>query len=515
MQASALTSELSALLRFLTQPERDEMDRLLLMQSPGTAIESDWHDWLTTLFPTTIRDFAPHHAEFWEWVWAIQPETRPHPFVAIWPRGGAKSASAELACVALAARGIRRYALYLCATQEQADDHVANIAALLESDLLASYYPALTERAVGKFGNIKGWRRNRLRTASGFTIDALGLDTAARGIKVDDDRPGFIVIDDIDGENDSATITDKRIRSLTRKVLPAGARNLAVLAVQNLVHPDSVFAQLADGRATFLADRIVSGPHPALHDLTYEYRDGRWILTGGTPTWSGQDLARCQEIVDDEGIEAFLSESQHEVEAQQGGYFERGWFDLVDAPPVTARRMRFWDMASTKPSKANPDPDYTRGVRLSIAPDHTVYVEHVASTRDDPGGVEELIRVTASLDGRLVPVRMEQEPGSSGKTVVDTYVRDTLQGYDVAGIRSTGDKITRAKPVSAQAKVRNVKLVRGDWNAEFLAEAEKFPLGRHDDIVDAMSGAFALLAAKPALPGAPMEIPSLSKWYDR
>src|SRR5918911_3063096 len=81
-----------------------------------SALEADWRIWLLTLLPEYVSDprgqpvpFAAHHAAFWAWVWAIQRGSRPRPFVAIWPRGGAKSTSAELACVALGARQARRY----------------------------------------------------------------------------------------------------------------------------------------------------------------------------------------------------------------------------------------------------------------------------------------------------------------------------------------------------------------------------------------------------------------------
>jgi predicted phage terminase large subunit-like protein len=311
---------------------------------------------------------------------------------------------------------------------------------------------------------------------------------------VDDDRPGFIVIDDIDGENDTPLTTEKRIRALTKKVLPAGAQNLAVLAVQNLVHPDSVFAQLVDRRADFLADRELIGPIPAVRDLNYEARDGRWVLTGGTPTWAGQDLARCQEMVNDFGLEAFLSECQHEVETLAGGLFQREWFPIVDAPPAGARTVRFWDKAATAPNRANPDPDWTRGARVSITNDRRITIEDIVGIRADPGGVEALIAQTAALDGKRTAIRIEQEPGSSGKDVIAHYVTDVLQGYDIEGVRSTGSKEERAAPVSSQAKVGNIRLVRGERNNDFLSEAVRFPLGAHDDQVDAVSGALAFLA---------------------
>ena len=58
---------------------------------------------------------------------------------------------------------------------------------------------------------------------------------------------------------------------------------------------------------------------------------------------------------------------------------------------------------------------------------------------------------------------------------------------------ATGDKETRAKPISAQAEAGNVKLVRGPWNAEFLRVLESFPVGKHDDEIDALSGAHSLV----------------------
>src|SRR5688572_14977460 len=61
--------------------------------------------WLRAIFPSyTTHDFAPHHRQFWDWAWDIKSGEQPRPFVAIWPRGGAKSTSAEMLCVAVGAR---------------------------------------------------------------------------------------------------------------------------------------------------------------------------------------------------------------------------------------------------------------------------------------------------------------------------------------------------------------------------------------------------------------------------
>lgn len=268
--------------------------------------------------------FASFHAELWEWVWTIARHQRPSPFVGIWPRGAGKSTDAECACVPIAARKARRYGLYVCRTQDQADDHVGNVSALLESPAVADRYPLLADRLLGKFGASKGWRHNRLRTADGFTLDAVGLDRAIRGIKIEEQRPDFMILDDLDNESDSATTVSKNVRTLTRKVLQLGSDDVAILAVQNLVHDESLFGRLAGVAATpadFLADRQVSGPHKALNGLTYERRGIRTVITGGEPTWPGLDLKACQQRVDRDGIDAFLAECQHEKQRPEGVAF--------------------------------------------------------------------------------------------------------------------------------------------------------------------------------------------------
>ena len=54
------------------------------------------------------------------------------------------------------------------------------------------------------------------------------------------------------------------------------------------------------------------------------------------------------------------------------------------------------------------------------------------------------------------------------------------------------DKITRASPTSAQAEAGNIKVLRAHWNEDFFRELDNFPEGSHDDIVDALSGAFLM-----------------------
>jgi hypothetical protein len=74
--------------------------------------------------------------------------------------------------------------------------------------------------------------------------------------------------------------------------------------------------------------------------------------------------------------------------------------------------------------------------------------------------------------------------------------RCALNGFDVRFAPATSDKETRAKPVSARCEAGNVRIVRGLWNDEFLRVLENCPAAKHDDEVDALSGAHSLLSSQ-------------------
>lgn len=404
-----------------------------------------WEPWLNEHVPTYCNHpFADHHRQLWDWVWTIEPGTRPDPLVAILPRGGAKSTSAEMACVALAARQARRYGLYICETQDQADDHVNNVAAILESARIERAYPKLAERHVGKYGNSKGWRVNRLRTASGFTIDAVGLDTAARGVKLEDARPDFMIVDDIDGENDSPDITRKKIKTLTRALLPAGSNDLAVLAIQNLVHPDSVFARMTpgyegdDGPADFLANRTVIGPIPAVRDLVTEQAAGKFRIVSGTATWAGQDLDDCQEFIDTWGYSAFLTEAQHEVEPPAGGMYDHiEWIhvDRNDLPWHSLVRTVVW----VDPAVTNTDQSDSMAIQCDAIDDSgIIYRLYSWEQRASPlDAMKRAIQVAWDHNAEAVGVETDQ----GGDTWISVYAeahRALEADYIAAGDRLPG-----------------------------------------------------------------------------
>lgn len=177
------------------------------------------------------------------------------------------------------------------------------------------------------------------------------------------------------------------------------------------------------------------------------------------------------------------------VKPTAGMVFKREWFPIVNNAPASSNKVRYWDMAATRPSSKNKDPDWTVGLLMSETAGRYCVLD-VFRTRNNPGEVEQdRIAITAQ-DGYEVRVREEQEGGSSGKTVVHNNAQDTFAGYDYRGVPATGSKEVRARLVATAAYNGLLSLVEGEWNEALLAELNAFPEGAHDDQVDTIAGAF-------------------------
>lgn len=181
------------------------------------------------------------------------------------------------------------------------------------------------------------------------------------------------------------------------------------------------------------------------------------------------------------------------------GLFMSEWFGYADRVPLyrPMTAVRYWDKASTEGGG-----DYSAGV-LVIECDGHFYVCDVVRGQWSPMKREQVIRETAEKDherwGGAVRTLVEQEGGSAGVDSAQATVRG-LAGFVAGSERVTGDKVTRARPFSSQVEAGNVSLLPGKWHRDYLNELRAFPNGKHDDQVDASSGAFKEVS-KGVFPG--------------
>jgi predicted phage terminase large subunit-like protein len=175
----------------------------------------------------------------------------------------------------------------------------------------------------------------------------------------------------------------------------------------------------------------------------------------------------------------------------EGALFRVANIEVIDAAPACGQSVRAWDLAATKKAGSR-DPDWTAGVKLMRTKEGRFIVTDVTRLRGGPDEVERAIVNTASQDGQAVRISLPQDPGQAGKGQVLYFTR-ALAGYRVEASPETGDKTTRAMPVVSQCNVGNLSIVRAPWNRAFIEELAGFPNGSHDDMVDALSRAFAMV----------------------
>lgn len=172
--------------------------------------------------------------------------------------------------------------------------------------------------------------------------------------------------------------------------------------------------------------------------------------------------------------------------SEMGEMFERDWFKLLrtDIEPQ-GQAVRWWDNASSDGKG-----DYTVGLKLIKTKDGRHVISDIVRGQWGSMQKKKIMKQTAQMDGISVAQRMEQEPGSSGVDVIDDMRRNVFAGYSFQGIRSTGDKVTRATPVASVAEGGILYMMPGQWNKAFIDEMIQFPNGNNDDQVDALASAY-------------------------
>lgn len=268
-------------------------------------------EWNQRRFPTTpFLPLAPHQEDYWNWIRSLrrrEPVASSH--VACWARGGGKTTTVTRGFAYVADHLTRDYCLIVCNEQSKADEMIVNLAKLMEQ--------MGVKPAVSRERQQRGWTHNTLRASNGFNAAGFGYDTTIRGSLFDFVRPDWIHLDDIHSLKDSIQMLEKKRDILTKSVLPALAAYGAVSFTQNKIDENSEMARMIDGRADYLLDRNKVVEIPALYNAEYEsVMEGttkKWFIMSGTPSWEGQGIAECQQLLNKIGYESFRTECQHET----------------------------------------------------------------------------------------------------------------------------------------------------------------------------------------------------------
>lgn len=251
---------------------------------------------------------------------------------------------------------------------------------------------------------------------------------------------------------------------------------------------------------------------PALGDLNEDGTDptNRQPEEPLSPMRSKVYLVKLRE----DDPDTFAGQFQGRPVKPEGAMFKDEYFGSVTDLPPLRRWIRAWDLATSVKKTG----DYTVGALVGKDDDGSIIVRDVVRFRAEwPDAANRIIDV-AKDDGPSVPVVVEavqfqlaaiQTLGRNDNFEAQDTTEDFLKAdaeKDRKGekwLRSAlipsypkGDKKERASGWAWFASRKKLKLAEGEWNQEFIDECKAFD-GHglvHDDQVDAVSAAFALLS---------------------
>lgn len=336
--------------------------------------------------------------------------------------------------------------------------------------------------------------RNEWELMAGGGVKAVGVGGGVTGYSAD-----MIIIDDpIKGRKDadSETVRETTYNWYTTEIFTRLQQQAAIVIINTRWHYDDLSGRILENEGYYSADNP-NGWHVVSLPALAEENDPLGRLPGEALCEERFTLQRLHAIRNVLGTRDFESLYQQRPGQSEGTFFKRDHFKFVDSIPKEEKNLRFaryWDFSASL-NKG----DYTVGALLAHSLDSkNTYIVDIKRFRLSTYERNQIVLKTAKEDivdyGYGVRIYFEREPGSSGIDAADAIVR-LLSGYSVKAIPSRTNKEIRARPFEAQVEAGTVYLVRGTWNKETIDEFTSFPSGKHDDIVDSVSGAYTQLVA--------------------
>ncbi len=174
-----------------------------------------------------------------------------------------------------------------------------------------------------------------------------------------------------------------------------------------------------------------------------------------------------------------------------GNYVDPDLIQVIAQDSIPrCRWTRFWDLAATsKEASKSGDPDFTAGAKVGFDTDGNMYIANIV--RGQWAWPKARERIQSLARGEQIPVAVETVGGF--KVAASNLREEWPSEVPFREVGVDRDKLTRALPWFALLEQGKVFAVAGSWLGEFKAELASFPGGAHDDMVDAVSGAFNAL----------------------
>ncbi len=250
--------------------------------------------------------------------------------------------------------------------------------------------------------------------------------------------------------------------------------------------------------------------HPARKLTTWPkstigYEDWREIGDLADPKRYPEEALAALEaslIADGAGADAVAAQLDQWPISSGGILFTEDWLPMIEPDEVPAGvDKRGWDFAGTEEKetsggkKKKSDKSATACIRRGG--NKKFYLMQSDEKHTGPAQFDDFIKKYHQEDPMGLEWSIPQDPGQAGKHQVSYIVRELTPGRYVTSSRELG-KERSARPVSSQAQHKNFFIVRHPGWERARSHMIDFPYGDGDDLMDAISRAFAAHVSKPA-----------------
>jgi len=240
------------------------------------------------------------------------------------------------------------------------------------------------------------------------------------------------------------------------------------------------------GSAYFLSTPKGGNYFKTLFDYAKSGEDADWMCWQ-MPTTTNPHILESEVEAARKGIPsvAFAQEYLAEFVDAAGARIRREWIRSGDCPENLPVYLGV-DLAISTKTEA----DYTSVVAVSRGDDGTVYVRDTSRIRADFAGV---LRFIEDMAGKWKPVLIGIEQVQYQAAVIQELSRRTK--LPIRGIKPDKDKVTRFAPLEARYEQGQVMHCKG-LPSYFEDELLSFPIGKHDDCVDALAYAWHMVGQR-------------------
>jgi len=157
-----------------------------------------------------------------------------------------------------------------------------------------------------------------------------------------------------------------------------------------------------------------------------------------------------------------------------------------DEIPEGVELVRAWDLAATSKKTS----DYSSSALCGYDKKEEIfYISHVMRGKLNWHATKEAVGRYGDLESNRIGV----ESVGGFHTSYEQLKEERIGKNIVQAIHVSKDKLSRANPWLSMIDAGRVRIVRGEWNYDFIDELRAFPDSKNDDQVDAVSLAFGMV----------------------